>query len=152
MLIIIIADDRARLRQQFGCGLGQDAGTCKLWIYIYIYIYMFTCHIYIYIYVCMYIMWISYIYIYIQSYVEPLSLSIYIYIHISCDIHTHTPTRKSYTNFQLCYLVIQICATNCLGHGHGYECHSPHIEFSETGVTVPSKGDPKRGIRNKGYF
>ena len=43
---------------------------------------------------------------------------------LSCDIHTHTPARKSYTNFQLYYFVIQICSTNWLGHGHGYKWHS----------------------------
>ena len=43
---------------------------------------------------------------------------------VSCDIHTHTPARKSSTNFQLYYFVIQICYTNWLGHGHGYEWHS----------------------------
>ena len=39
--------------------------------------------------------------------------------------YTHTPARKCYTNFQLYYFVIQMCYTNCIGHGHGYECHSP---------------------------
>ena len=43
---------------------------------------------------------------------------------VSCDIHTNTPARKSSTNFQLCDVVTNIY-TNCLGHGHGYECHSP---------------------------
>ena len=43
---------------------------------------------------------------------------------MSCDIHNHTPARKSSTNFQLYYFVIQICSTNWLGHGHGYEWHS----------------------------
>ena len=42
----------------------------------------------------------------------------------SCEIHTHTPARKSYSNFQLCYFVVQSCSTDCLGHGHGYECRS----------------------------
>ena len=44
--------------------------------------------------------------------------------NMSCDNHTHTPARKSYTNFQLYYFVIQISSTNRLGHGHGYEWHS----------------------------
>ena len=50
---------------------------------------------------------------------------------LSRDIHTHTPARKSYTNFQLYYFVIQICSTNCLGHRHGHECHSPMTEEEE---------------------
>ena len=45
---------------------------------------------------------------------------------MSCDILTNTPARTSPTNFQLHYLIIQISYTNCLGHGHGCECHSPH--------------------------
>ena len=43
---------------------------------------------------------------------------------LSCAIYTHTPARKSSTNFQLYYFVIQICSTNWLGHGHGYKWHS----------------------------
>ena len=50
----------------------------------------------------------------------------------SCAIHTviHTPARKSYANFQLDYFVMQLCSTNCLGHGHrhGYECHSSVLQ------------------------
>ena len=30
-----------------------------------------------------------------------------------------------YTNFQLCFVVIRIGSANCLGLGHGHECHSP---------------------------
>ena len=44
---------------------------------------------------------------------------------MSCDIHTHTPARKMCTNFLLCSFVIHNDYTNYLGHGHGYECHSP---------------------------
>ena len=35
-----------------------------------------------------------------------------------------------------CYTNDQICYTNCLGHGHGYECHSPamHLAWRETSV------------------
>ena len=43
---------------------------------------------------------------------------------LSCAIYTHTPARKSSTNFQLYYFVIQFCSTNWLGHGHGYKWHS----------------------------
>ena len=43
---------------------------------------------------------------------------------MSCDIHTHTPARKTHTNSQLYYFVIQIGSANWLGPGHGYECHS----------------------------
>ena len=44
---------------------------------------------------------------------------------MGCDIHTHAPDPKSSTNFQLYYSVAQRCSANCLGHGYGYECHSP---------------------------
>ena len=40
-------------------------------------------------------------------------------VMVSCAIYTHTPARKSSTNFQLYYFVIQNCSTNWLGHGHG---------------------------------
>ena len=107
------------------------------YIYIYICIYIHT-HTYIYIY--------THIYTYVNSgkapyfkadqcmlespasrtkrapFLEPRCPS---RRFLSCDIHTHTPARKSPTNFQLYYVVIQLCSTNCLGHGHGYECHSP---------------------------
>ena len=43
---------------------------------------------------------------------------------LSCAIYTHTPARKSSTNFQQYYFVIQICSTNWLGHGDGYKWHS----------------------------
>ena len=42
-------------------------------------------------------------------------------ILLSCAIYTHAPARKSSTNFQLYYFVVQICSTNWLGHGHGYK-------------------------------
>ena len=45
---------------------------------------------------------------------------------MSCAIYTHTPARKSSTNFQLYYFVIQFCSTNWLGHGHGYKWHSSY--------------------------
>ena len=49
----------------------------------------------------------------------PLSAVIFI------PIHTHTPAKKSSANFRLYPFLLQTCFTNCLGHGHGYECHSP---------------------------
>ena len=61
---------------------------------------------------------------------------------MSCDIHTRTPARASYTNFQLYYVVIQICSTNCLRHGHGYECHSPtQASRGEDVVEVQPRAD-----------
>ena len=45
-------------------------------------------------------------------------------IILSCAIYTHTPARKSSTDFQLYYFVVQMCSTNWLGHGHGYKWHS----------------------------
>ena len=51
---------------------------------------------------------------------------------------------KSHTNFQLYYFVLRICRTNCLGHGHGYECHS--LEAARSAV-------PRRkGIANTRRF
>ena len=43
---------------------------------------------------------------------------------MSCAIYTHTPARKSSTNFQLYYFVIQFCSANWPGHGHRYKWHS----------------------------
>ena len=57
---------------------------------------------------------------------------------LSCNIHTQTPARKSYTNLQLYYFVIQICSTNCVGHGHGYECHSSHLSFLSMSLAAGS--------------
>ena len=45
--------------------------------------------------------------------------------YMSCDIHTHTPVKKSSTNFRLYPFLLRKCSTNCLGHAHGYERHSP---------------------------
>ena len=42
-----------------------------------------------------------------------------------CDIHPHAPAPTSYTIVLLYPCVIQMCSTSCLGHGYGYECHSP---------------------------
>ena len=110
-------------------------------MYIYVYMYMLCIFIYVYIHIHIYM----YIYIYIHVYIY-----IYVYIYIlysdmariilyytiyvcmfndtttnmSCAICTHTPARKSSTNFQQYYFVIQICSTNWLGHGHGYKWHS----------------------------
>ena len=47
---------------------------------------------------------------------------------VSCDIHTHTPAPQSSTSFILDPFDLQTCSTNYLGHGHGYECHSPPRE------------------------
>ena len=58
--------------------------------------------------------------------------------YLSCDIHTHTPARKSSTDCQLYYCVIQMCYANCLGHGHGYECHSPLPSTSPL-ITLPQR-------------
>ena len=44
---------------------------------------------------------------------------------VGCDIHTHAPAKKPSTNFILYPLVLRTCSTNPLGHGHGYEYHSP---------------------------
>ena len=48
-----------------------------------------------------------------------------------CAIYTHTPARKSSTDFQLYYSVIQICSTNWVGHGHGYKWHSSEEKKAE---------------------
>ena len=53
---------------------------------------------------------------------------------MSCAIYTHTPARRSSTNFQQYYFVIQICSTNWLGHGHGYKWHSSCEPFCENPV------------------
>ena len=37
------------------------------------------------------------------------------------------PAKKISTNFRLYVFLLQKCYTNCLGHGHGYECHSPGL-------------------------
>ena len=68
-----------------------------------------------------------------------ISLSLYIYIYIlSCAIYTHTPARKSSTNFQQYYFVIQFRSTNWLGHGHGYKWHSSIIDSaSEAASSAP---------------
>ena len=44
-------------------------------------------------------------------------------LRLSCDIGTHTPAQTSSTNFLLYHHVLQLGSTNCLGRGHGYECH-----------------------------
>ena len=46
--------------------------------------------------------------------------------HMGCDIHTRAPAPKSSTNF------IRKCSTYSLGHGCGYECHSPAEEPSSS--------------------
>ena len=48
-----------------------------------------------------------------------------------CDTYTNAPAQKSYTNFIMYPFVIRKCYTNSLGHGHGYECHSPHMRLAE---------------------
>ena len=37
------------------------------------------------------------------------------------------PAPNKSTHFLLCPFVTQRCSTNCLGHGHRYECHSPDM-------------------------
>ena len=62
-----------------------------------------------------------------------------LYPYLSCDIHTHTPARNS-TSFQLYHFVIQNGYTNCLGHGHGYEYHSPlpaRFRLKSNAASVP---------------
>ena len=41
--------------------------------------------------------------------------------------HSHPDSllERSSTDFLLCSFVLQSCSTKYLGHGHGYECHSP---------------------------
>ena len=51
---------------------------------------------------------------------------------LSCDIHTQTPAKKSSTNFLLYPFLLRKCSTNRIGHGHGYECHSPETACSKT--------------------
>ena len=46
---------------------------------------------------------------------------------LGCDIHTHVPAPNSYTQIVLYQVVPIICSTSTLGHGHGYESHSPDI-------------------------
>ena len=102
-------------------------------------------YIYIYVYVCMYVS------IYLSIYLSiSLSLSIYIYIYIHTYVHISVsfdrervtspwhaqlvcelrysypcPCPQSSTHFLQYPFVLQTCSTNCLGHGHGYEYHSP---------------------------
>ena len=38
--------------------------------------------------------------------------------------------ESSFTNFLLYPFLLRACSTNCLGHGHGYECHSPVLAAS----------------------
>ena len=73
---------------------------------------------------------------------------------MSCDIYTHTPARKSSTNLQLYYYVVQIYYTNWLGRGHGYEWHSrvkqqlrarPRQRRRDCGATLPA--GPARATR-----
>ena len=85
----------------------------------------------IYTYMCMYVCVYIYIYMYTHMYTcihirvrsLPSRRRTFV-VFLSCAIYTHTPARKSSTNFQLYYFVIQICSTNWLGHGHGYKWHS----------------------------
>ena len=44
--------------------------------------------------------------------------------YLSYDMLTHAHAPKSSTNFILYPFVISECSTDCLGHGHGYDCHS----------------------------
>ena len=44
--------------------------------------------------------------------------------YLSCDLHISAPAPESSTNFVLYPFAQQTRSTNCLGHGHGYECHS----------------------------
>ena len=44
---------------------------------------------------------------------------------MSCDIHTHAPAENNSTNILLYPFLRHVCSTDCLGHGHGDECHSP---------------------------
>ena len=82
------------------------------YIHIYISIYI---HIYIYIHLSIYLS------IYLSLSIISLS---YIYIYIYTHIHTHAPAKQSSANFLLYSSVRHILSTSCLGHGHGYECHS----------------------------
>ena len=59
---------------------------------------------------------------------------------LSCHIHTHTPALKSYTSFLLHPFVLHLCSTDCLRHGHGYECHSPFI-IGNCGTSVVTPFD-----------
>ena len=50
---------------------------------------------------------------------------------LSCDIlliplPEKVPQTSSCILF--CYTRLLCCYANCLGHGHGYECHSPGVE------------------------
>ena len=59
--------------------------------------------------------------------VRRMCTSVYL-SYMSCDIHTHTPAKHSSTNILMNQFLIHLCVTNRLGHGHGYECHSPRME------------------------
>ena len=61
-------------------------------------------------------------------------------LYLSCAIYIHTPARKSSTNFQLYYFVIQICSTNWLGHGHGYTPSPPTKSFPTKSPRVELSG------------
>ena len=99
--------------------------------------YMCVCiYIYIYIYIYMYIHVHTYVHMYIISYTHITCTYIYIYLYRERErytyIHTlyiHTPAKKSSTDFRPYPLIIRKCYTNCVGHGHGYECNSPEKKY-----------------------
>ena len=69
--------------------------------------------------------------------------------NLSCDVHTHTPAPKSSTNSKLYPFLLQMSSTNCLGHGHGYECRSTKSRaFSHR----PPVRRPEGWLRIKGHF
>ena len=119
-------------------------------IYIYIYVYTSAQHVYTYIhtyvYIYIYICIFTHMYLIIYTHLwydipcsgpeparpgAPRGSSVaswrrnMISALVSCDIYTHTPAKKSSTNFRLYPFLLQTYYTNRVGHGHGYECHSP---------------------------
>ena len=76
-----------------------------------------------------------------------------IYVYICYYLLVQLMQSKSSTKFKLYNVVTQSCsATNCLGHGHGYECHSSGTTmctFSD--LPVESRGT-HRCLRKKHSF
>ena len=101
-------------------------------VYIYIYIYMCV-YIYIHIHTHICIYKYTYIYIYIRASGPRESGGVRGTAGTSGQRSEGSELRYSYpcpcpqraTDFLLCPFVVNICSANCLGHGHGYECHSP---------------------------
>ena len=68
---------------------------------------------------------------------------------LSCDIHAHAPAPESFTNFLLYPFLLQICYANCLGHGHGSECHSPRLPRKGTHPVLSASTSMKPEVNKR---